>query len=420
MRRRNNQDSASVQISDTPERLARRGHLFVVADGMGAHAAGELASKIASEQIQHHYFRNIADCQSEALRKAIEQANNEIYQRGQQNPEFYRMGTTGSTLVLSPEGAWVGHVGDSRVYRLRNQVLEQLTFDHSLVWEYAATASGSTAVARIENIPKNVITRSLGPNPDVKVDIEGPFPVQAGDTFLVCSDGLTGLVEDVEIGSLLDSLSPAHACRVLVDLANLRGGPDNITLIIVRAGPEEVTDASIPTRGKQVSGANSIDAASIPLTIVSGVCILAAIIFAIIGPAILAALAALGGIIAGGLTLFGINRAGHEPSGTVAENEVKPDTSSPYRRYACNDPSKLVEKLKLTVKELRDASSEEQWTIDWSEVDRFESESDQAIKSRDLRKAVEMQAEAVIASMDQLREQRRRMGTKSTVEVEAP
>ena len=141
----------------------------------------------------------------EALRAAVTEANAEIHQRGQSNPEFHNMGTTASSLVISSHGAHVAHVGDSRVYRLRQGILEQLTFDHSLVWEMEASGhaeNGSWGSA----IPKNVITRSLGPNASVEVDVEGPFPVEKGDRFLICSDGLTGLVEDVEIGTLMDCL----------------------------------------------------------------------------------------------------------------------------------------------------------------------------------------------------------------------
>ncbi len=135
------------------------------------------------------------------------------------------MGTTASALLLLPQGALTGHVGDSRVYRLRGKCLEQLTFDHSLVWEMSA-AGQLPKNALPGFVPKNIITRSLGPHADVKVDLEGPYPLEAGDTFLLCSDGLSGQVSDEEIGALLHCLPPAEAAQVLVDLANLRGGPD--------------------------------------------------------------------------------------------------------------------------------------------------------------------------------------------------
>jgi protein phosphatase len=135
-------------------------------------------------------------------------------------------------------------VGDSRVYRLRGNRLEQLSFDHSLVWELKA--SGQLSNDEIPNyIPKNIITRSLGPNPEVKVDLEGPFPTVVGDSFMLCSDGLTGQVRDEEIAAILGSLPPKEAVHALVDLANLRGGPDNITVIVARVvAPLSVGDDS--------------------------------------------------------------------------------------------------------------------------------------------------------------------------------
>ena len=144
----------------------------------------------------------------------------------------------------------MGHVGDSRVYRLRKDRLDQLTFDHSLVWEMMA--AGQMPRGEVASfIPKNIITRSLGPHADVQIDLEGPFPLQVGDTFMICSDGLTGQVRDEEIGPILSTLSPQEAVRVLVDMANLRGGPDNITAIVVRvlAVPaEDAQQAETPVR----------------------------------------------------------------------------------------------------------------------------------------------------------------------------
>ncbi len=210
MRRANNQDSFTCVPAKSRERFSSHGHLFVVADGMGAHAAGELASKMATEKIAMHYFRSNNPKPEEALRAAVAEANTEIHQRGQNNPEFHNMGTTASSLAILPTGAVVAHVGDSRVYRLRNGVLEQLTFDHSLVWEMEASGHGDSGVWG-PTIPKNVITRSLGPNASVEVDVEGPFPVEPDDRFLICSDGLTGLVKDEEIGTLMDCLSEEQA-----------------------------------------------------------------------------------------------------------------------------------------------------------------------------------------------------------------
>jgi len=250
MRRANNQDAIASVVSDRRQ-WQSRGHLFVVADGMGAHAAGELASKLAVDNLPHHYLKATSLSPPDSLQKAVHKANALIFEKGQSAADFHGMGTTCSCLVLLPEAAIVAHVGDSRVYRLRNQRFEQLTFDHSLVWEMAA-ASKTTAEEVPDCIPSNVITRSLGPNASVKVDLEGPFPVQPGDKYLLCSDGLTGVVGDELIGSLVNALSPQEAVDTLVDVANLRGGPDNISIIVaeIKTGSEgSASDNSKATDG---------------------------------------------------------------------------------------------------------------------------------------------------------------------------
>jgi protein phosphatase len=235
-RRRMNQDTCVVQICSDPGAWRQHGHLFLVADGMGGHAVGELASKIAGDTIPHSFYKAKNRSRAEALREAVEAANAAIHQRGTLNRDFERMGTTCSALVLSPEGALIGHVGDSRVYRIRGERIDQLTCDHSLQWELLRQGRMKPEDVLLYE-PRNVITRSLGPEAAVQVDLEGPFPVWPGDVYVLCSDGLTGHVSDAEIGSIARELPPADACRLLVNLANLRGGSDNITAIVVRIGP---------------------------------------------------------------------------------------------------------------------------------------------------------------------------------------
>src|SRR5262249_52091887 len=195
--------------------------LFLVADGMGAHAVGEKASELAARIIPHTYHKHAPQGPPAALRKAFIEANSTIHSQGQANREFAGMGTTATALLVRPEGAWVGHVGDSRCYRIRDGQIEQLSFDHSLVWEYARRQKMNPN--QVQGIPPNVIVRSLGPEPLVQVDLEGPHPLRQGDIFLLCSDGLSGQVSDHEIGAVASVLPPAEACRFLVDLANLRG-----------------------------------------------------------------------------------------------------------------------------------------------------------------------------------------------------
>ncbi len=172
LRRANNQDAMAEVIAGSREMWRRRGHLFIVADGMGAHAAGELASKLAVDAVTLAYSKLLDLPPAQAIGAAIKDANQQIHSRGQADPEFRGMGTTSTSLLLLPEGAMVGHVGDSRAYRLRGQRFEQLTFDHSLVWEMRA-ANQLPEDQVPDYVPKNIITRSLGPAATVQIDVEG-------------------------------------------------------------------------------------------------------------------------------------------------------------------------------------------------------------------------------------------------------
>lgn len=241
MRRSNNQDS----FQEVPARNQRiwnsRGHVFCVADGMGGHAAGELASKMATDIIPNVYLKQTALPPAEALTIAIQEANRNIHQKGNSDKELHGMGTTNDTLVILPEGAMIGHVGDSRVYRLRGKKWEQMTFDHSVSW-----AKQEAGAEIDETVHKNPMLRCLGVAPEIKVDIEGPSPILPGDIFLLCSDGLCGqFKDDSEMGKLLAVLPLEQAVRALVNIANLRGGPDNITVITVKyLGPQQAVAKS--------------------------------------------------------------------------------------------------------------------------------------------------------------------------------
>ncbi len=407
MRRANNQDSLACLPAKSEERFCSRGHLFVVADGMGAHAAGELASRMATEKIAMHYFRSAGSDAGEALRSAVTEANAEIYQRGQSNPEFHNMGTTASSLVISSQGAHVAHVGDSRVYRLRQGVLEQLTFDHSLVWEMEAsghTENGSWG----SSIPKNVITRSLGPNASVEVDMEGPFPIEKGDRFLICSDGLTGLVEDVEIGTLMDCLPEDLAVRVMVDLANLRGGPDNTTVVIVRVDedPRHGSGSAKQKRGKTQAAVTPV----LPATVIF--CFLGAAALGVLqswGPMIVAIIL---GMIAAIVTAveFQKNRRALAPVSTASGGK------GPYRRYDATPTSELYQRLGGTVQALREAAIDKNWMMDWKKVDEFQRQGSEAIKAKDPKMAIRYQAEAIIETMNQLREQNNRAANETAID----
>ena len=235
LRRTNNEDAASVHICQSLDEWQRSGHLFIVADGMGGHAVGELASKIAIETIPISHYKSGATTIPASLHGAVLEANKAIHTKGVQNADFLHMGTTCTTLALGPQGAVIAHVGDSRAYRVRRDRIDQLTFDHSLEWELSG---GRDDIAELIDLRKhrNIITRSLGPEEKVDVDVEGPHPVFPHDVFVLCSDGLSNQVEDSEIAAIVRELSPNQSAKMLINLANARGGPDNITVVIAKVG----------------------------------------------------------------------------------------------------------------------------------------------------------------------------------------
>jgi len=233
VKRSHNQDSFAMQPAEDERAWRQYGHVFLVADGMGGHAVGEKASQKAVRDIPLTYVKHVQqEGPIAAIRRAFQEANEAIFQIGQNNPEFKGLGTTGSALILRPEGAWVGHVGDSRVYRIRGQHIQQLTFDHSWVWEVARRQGIDPD--ELGDFKRNVIIRSLGPDAEVEVDIEGPHPIEVDDRFLICSDGLTNEVTPEEIGIVLQHYPPEAAAKYLVELANIRGGRDNISCIVVQ------------------------------------------------------------------------------------------------------------------------------------------------------------------------------------------
>ncbi|MGL4420068.1 MAG: PP2C family protein-serine/threonine phosphatase [Gemmataceae bacterium] len=240
VKRSHNQDACAALPAADDINWKNVGHIFVVADGMGGHAVGEKASAKAVRDIPLTFQKHVLhEGVRTAIRRAFVEANAGIFEIGQNNPEFQGMGTTGTALFLRPDGAWVGHVGDSRTYRIRKNIVEQLTFDHSWVWEIARRQGIDPDT--LGDFKKNVIIRSLGPDAEVEVDVEGPYPVEPGDMFLLCSDGLSNLVTGDELGSVASVLPPDEASKFLIELANARGGPDNISCIIVKVPGESKT-----------------------------------------------------------------------------------------------------------------------------------------------------------------------------------
>jgi PPM family protein phosphatase len=399
MRRANNQDSATTLLADSKSTWEKYGHLFMVADGMGAHAAGELASKMAVDRVPHHYRKLPLPLAVEAIQQAVVEANSEIFRRGQANAEFRNMGTTASVLLLLPEGAVAAHVGDSRVYRVRGDFIEQLTFDHSLVWEMRAAGDVSEESARSGLIPKNVITRSLGPNPVVQVDLEGPFPIQKGDRYLLCSDGLTGLVTDEEIGAMLQAFSAQKAGQALVDLANLRGGPDNITIVIAEVIGKDVVTSSSVTPHPRMDANQGKRRISTALVVVTVICLLASALFAVMSNFPLAIVAGVLGAIA---MVTGIAQS----TGSTSDySDATQYGRGPYRKFNCRADMAFVERLKGTMQALREASQERKWKLNWQMLDALCKQGDDAASKGDLLAAVRSYGSAIMETMGQIRKQ---------------
>lgn len=239
MKRAHNEDSL---------RLFREENLFIVADGMGGHASGEVASQMSVESLAE-FFRATAEddevtwpykmdkgrkYEENRVITGIKLSNRKIFESASRDSKLKGMGTTIVVVFFVNGGAYVGHVGDSRVYRQRNGKLTQLTEDHSLLNDYIKMKN--LTPEEIEAFPhKNVIVRALGMKETVQVDVYHEIP-ETGDTYLLCSDGLSGMVNDENIQRILGDTETDldKKAERLIELANENGGTDNITVILVR------------------------------------------------------------------------------------------------------------------------------------------------------------------------------------------
>jgi len=231
-RREINEDSVTLVVPKDGRDMERKGALFVVADGMGGHAAGEVASEMAVELIREHYYADPVTDVLESLSRAIKTANDAIFRRASELAGRAGMGTTCVAAVLKGGVAYVMNVGDSRAYLVRNGLMKLVTQDHSWVAEQVRAGMLTEDQARI-HVHRHVITRALGTQPDVEPDIFVE-PLQEGDVLLLCSDGLSGYVSDLDINTIVNSADPQRSVRELINRANEHGGPDNITAIVVQ------------------------------------------------------------------------------------------------------------------------------------------------------------------------------------------
>ncbi|MHB1426394.1 MAG: protein phosphatase 2C domain-containing protein [Gemmataceae bacterium] len=370
VRRSHNQDNHAIQLARDDEQWRQRGHLFLVADGMGAHAVGEKASEQAAGLIPHAYHKYVEQGPKAALRKAFLEANASIHACGQQNREFQGMGTTTTALLIRPEGAWIGHVGDSRAYRIRNGVIEQLSYDHSWVWEFARIKRIDPS--EVQDIPANVIHRCLGPEALVQVDLEGPHSLRSGDIFLLCSDGLSGPVTDHEMGAIASVLPPAEACRLLIDLANMRGGLDNITVVIVRVGGPAAESNGIVEATQRWSRRLWPILPWWPFALLAGT--LLAVWAIVLGiqqwpySAIFVFVLAFAAIAAG-LTGLLLHYRRERQRAAVEDD----DAGAPhiYRKVSCRIEQPLLDRLIRAVNTLRQYAVEKNWSPDWKSYEEY-------------------------------------------------
>lgn len=419
VKRSHNQDAHAIMAANDEEQWRARGHVFLVADGMGAHAVGELASKLAADSIPHIYSKHSQEGPGASLRKAFIEANISIHTRGQQNREFQGMGTTATALVIRPEGAWVGHVGDSRVYRIRGNFIEQLSFDHSLVWELAKRHQKQPE--ELTGVPSNVIIRSLGPEPLVQVDIEGPHPVLPGDCFLLCSDGLSGPVTDREIGAVVGNLAPEEACRFLIHLANLQGGPDNITAVVVHvAGVSNPGMGNNPgVRRPSLAGRlfHHFPWPIIPLFI--GISLALVAIFLTYrempGELQIFGLAAFSLIVG----LFGLMFQ-NVREGRGAKKKGANLPLQVYRRFPCTVDKVMVDKLAHGVVNLEDRLAEKNWHSNTQASRRHADQGKRLLQEGELAGAFREQCRALLVLMEALDAQRNKEETFKPLWDRAP
>jgi PPM family protein phosphatase len=239
-RRPSNEDNMSSYVPEDPLVMAKKGALFVVADGLGGHAQGEVASELAVNTIRDTYYQDTDEDIATSLRQAVENANSLIWKKNHEKfqdatkdgKEQIGMATTCVAAVLQDDKVYVANAGDSLAYVMRAGQVMQIAQNHSWVAEQVSAGLLTKEQARLHE-KRNMISRCLGTKADVDVYV-GSETVQDGDILLLCTDGLWSLVEDDELRSIVEKYDPQESAKRLVERANENGGPDNITAVVVR------------------------------------------------------------------------------------------------------------------------------------------------------------------------------------------
>lgn len=232
--RENNEDALSYWEPQSDVEFERKGRLALVADGMGGYEGGQEASRLAVETVQDIYDHHAAGDPRDALLKGFRVAHERIRQYAEAHPEFHGMGTTCTALAVNDFRLYFAHVGDSRLYLLRADSISRLTRDHSYVGRLVE--SGVLRSDEAEHHPqRHILTAALGAGGEVEADAPiNPLVLESGDTLVLCTDGLWGVVQEPEILEVVTRHDATAACAELVKMARARGGPDNITLQILR------------------------------------------------------------------------------------------------------------------------------------------------------------------------------------------
>jgi protein phosphatase len=225
----------------------------MVADGMGGAQGGKTASEMAVRSVPQH-FQEPPSSPERALRKALESASNEIYRASCADTSLEGMGTTCVAMLIQDGKAWAAWVGDSRLYLIREGRLFQMTEDHSVVQEMVRAGRLTPEQAR-EHEDRNIVTRALGSHDQVEVAVwDAPFPVRPGDRFLLCSDGLHDVVPEPDMLTLASRATIQVSCGALVNEANARGGPDNISAVLVEVAMQVSSAPVAATRQVNLNG----------------------------------------------------------------------------------------------------------------------------------------------------------------------
>lgn len=232
--RANNEDSFLYWEPDSAEEFARKGRLAIVADGMGGYEGGQEASRIAVETVRDNYDRAFDQDPQQTLVAAFITAHASIQRYAVEHPQLLGMGTTCTALALVGSQLHFAHVGDSRLYLIRGATVSRLTRDHSYVGRLVE--SGIVRPEDAESHPqRHILTAALGSGPSVDPDFpDTPIALEDADSLVLCTDGLWSLVSEQEIAGVIGSKAPADSCRVLIQTALDRGGPDNATVMVLR------------------------------------------------------------------------------------------------------------------------------------------------------------------------------------------